>query len=107
MIRFASLALLSIGPAFAETAPTPLKFEVASVKPANPDAQGSQIRFMPGGGLNMNNIPLLAMITEAYNVRGFQVSGGPGWAATERFDLTARAERTAPSDVPDEFGKMT
>ena len=107
MIRFASLALLLTCPAFAQTAPAPLRFEVASIKPASPDAQGSQIRFMPGGGLNMNNIPLRAMITQAYDVRDFQVSGGAGWVGTERFDITARAERATAADGPDDFAKMT
>ncbi len=87
--------------------PAPLTFEVASIKPASADAQGTSIQLMPGGGLKMNNLPLLAMITEAYNVRPFQVSGGPGWIRTDRFDLTARAERAPASDIPDDFAKMT
>lgn len=87
--------------------PAPLTFEVASIKPASADAQGTSIQLMPGGGLRMTNAPIMAMITEAYNVRPFQVSGGPGWIRTDRFDLTARAERAAPSDVPDDFAKMT
>ncbi len=54
----------------------------------------------------MTNIPLRAMITFAYDVRDFQVSGAPGWAGTERFDVTARAERSS-AEGPDEPAKMT
>jgi uncharacterized protein (TIGR03435 family) len=107
MIRRAGWAVLFIFPGFAQQQPAPLTFEVASIKPTDPDAKGSQIRFMPGGGLNMTNLPLRAMITQAYDVRDFQVSGGAGWVGTERFDITARAERAAAADGPDDFAKMT
>jgi bla regulator protein BlaR1 len=103
MLRLASLALLLVCPGLAQQ---PLKFEVASIKPSNPDTPGGFIRLMPGGGLNMTNIPLEGMITFAYDVRDFQVSGAPGWAATEGFDVTARAERSVP-DGPDDPAKMT
>jgi uncharacterized protein (TIGR03435 family) len=105
MMRPTSLALLVLWPSFAEQ-PAPLTFEVASIKPANPDSPGSQIRLMPGGGLNLTNVSLRTMITMAYDVRDFQVSGGPGWVATDRFDITARAERAA-ADGPVDFAKMT
>jgi uncharacterized protein (TIGR03435 family) len=105
MLRHTSLALLLISPGFAQPQPT-LTFEVASIKPASTDAKGSSIQFMPGGGLSMTNIPLRAMITFAYDVRDFQISGGPGWVGTERFDVRAKAERTA-SDGPVDLAKMT
>ena len=101
MLRRASLALLLICPGFAQ-----LTFEVASIKPANPDTPGSSIQFMPGGGLKMMNVPLRAMITFAYDVRDFQVSGGPGWVGTERFDVMARPEHAAAEGLED-LAKMT
>lgn len=100
MLRAASLALLLVCPGFAQ-----LTFEVASIKPANPDTPGSSIQFMPGGGLKMTGIPLRAMVTFAYDVRDFQISGGPGWIGTQRFDVMARPEG-APADGPVDFGKM-
>lgn len=100
MFRRVGLALLLTCPGFAQ-----LTFEVASIKPANPDTPGSSIQFMPGGGLKMANIPLRAMMTFAYDVRDFQVSGGPGWIGTERFDVMARPDSAAP-DGPVDFAKM-
>jgi uncharacterized protein (TIGR03435 family) len=100
MIRRASFALFLICPGFAQ-----LTFEVASIKPANPDTPGTSIQFMPGGGLKMTGIPLRAMITFAYDVRDFQVSGGPGWMGTERFDVMAQPDRAA-VDGPADFAKM-
>jgi len=90
MLLRASLALLLICPGFAQ-----LSFEVASIKPSSPDAKGSSIQLVPGGGLNMTGIPLRTMIALANGVREFQVSGGPGWVGTERFDVTARVASAA------------
>ena len=78
MICRSILAIVLIAPGFAQL-PAPLTFEVASIKPSNPDSPGGQIQFMPGGGLSLKSIPLRTMITLAYDVRDFQVSGGPGW----------------------------
>jgi len=100
MLRLASLALFLVCPGFAQ-----LTFEVASIKPSNPDGPG-MIRLMPGGGLTMTNIPLRAMITFAYDVRDFQVSSAPGWVSTARFDVTARADRSS-AEGPDDLAKMT
>jgi uncharacterized protein (TIGR03435 family) len=101
MIRSAILALLLTGLGFAQ-----LTFEVASIKPADPDARGTSIQFMPGGGLKMTGIPLRGMITFAYDVRDFQVSGAPGWVGTERFDVMARPDR-ATVDGPADFAQMS
>ena len=103
MIRRVSLALLLALPGSAQQ---PLTLEVASIKQINPDTPNGMVRLMPGGGLNLTNIPLRNMITMAYDVRDFQVSGGPGWIGTERFDLTARADRSV-QDGTDDFAKMT
>ena len=105
ILRHTSLALLLMSPGFAQQQPT-LTFEVASIKPSNPDAKGSQIQFMPGGGLRMTNVPLRSMITFAYDVRDFQLSGGPGWVGTERFDITARSDAESAKGLED-IAKMT
>jgi bla regulator protein blaR1 len=90
MFRRASLSLLLTCPGFAQ-----LTFEVASIKPSDPDAKGSSIQLVPGGGLNIANIPLRTMIALANGIREFQVSGGPGWIGSERFDVTARVDAAA------------
>jgi uncharacterized protein (TIGR03435 family) len=89
---------------FAQQQPK-LTFEVASIKPADPDARGTSIQFMPGGGLKMTGIPLRGMITFAYDVRDFQVSGGPGWVGAERFDVMARPDN-ATAGGPADFAQM-
>jgi len=83
-----------------------LECEVASIKPADPNATGGQLQSMLGGGIRARNFPLKNLITLAYGVRDFQLSGGPNWLATERYDIVAKADRTA-SDGPEDFGSMT
>lgn len=68
-------------------------FEVATVKPAEPGQQGiAGISRQPGGRLVIKNMPLRPLLTYAYNIRDFQVAGGPGWMTSEVWDIEARAE---------------
>ena len=78
---------------FAQPAASPLTFAVASIKLSPADARGPiMIGFLPGCGLRVAGVPLKNMITFAYDVRKFQISVGPGWINSERFDTDARAE---------------
>jgi hypothetical protein len=66
-------------------------FEVASVKPSQPDARGSTFQFTPGGGVTVKNADLRGILEMAYDVRDFQISGGPGWLDSERYDIFAKS----------------
>jgi bla regulator protein blaR1 len=93
---------------FGQSAPAPLTFEVASIKPSNPNAEGSGIQFMPGGGLRMTNVTLKQMITFGYDVRPFQVQGGPGWINSDRYDLLAKPDSSPGAvDATTNLHKMT
>jgi uncharacterized protein (TIGR03435 family) len=77
-----------------------LTFEVASIKPADPDARNSSLRHLPGGGLNVTNGVVRQLITFAYRISGFQLSGGPAWIGSERYDILAKPERPeGPADL--------
>jgi uncharacterized protein (TIGR03435 family) len=71
------------------TAPAPA-FDVASVKPSNPDARGSNFTFNGGAGLTIENGTLQRIIEMAYDVRHFQVVGGPGWINSDHYNLSAK-----------------
>jgi len=79
-------------------------FEVASVKPSDPSAQGSQMGLSPGGLFTATNVTLKVLIQQAWDVRDFQISGGPGWLDTERYDITAKGD--GPGVSEDEMRKM-
>jgi uncharacterized protein (TIGR03435 family) len=69
------------------------QFEVASIKPAAPDARGMRCRGGPGttdpGLLTCENYSLSYLVMMAYNLRGFQLSA-PSWMEDARFNVVAK-----------------
>ena len=101
------LGLLALAGILAQPSPPALTFDVAAIKPSAPDARGTFLNFQPPNGLRVENAPLKMLITFAYDVREYQVLGGPDWVSSARYDILAKAERTPGSaDVPDDFRKM-
>ena len=77
-----------------------LDFEVATIKPSNPAAQGQSI-LVGRGGANMfttTNTTLNDLLIFAYGIHIQQLTGGPGWLETEKFDITAKPEQPG---IPD------
>jgi uncharacterized protein (TIGR03435 family) len=96
----ASLAVLSVAPSFLRAQDanssgpqtSALRFEVASIRPADPQIhQGSFWRTTPAGDIRVHSVPLLALIMSAYGLRDFQVVGYPGWVASDSFDVEAKS----------------
>jgi uncharacterized protein (TIGR03435 family) len=83
-----------------------LLFDVASIKPATPNAQQSVLLFMPGGGFRYTNTSLRALIQTAYGVQDYQITGGPGWTDSEKFDVEAKAEPAATNVTRDQVLSM-
>ena len=98
MIRVAIFVLCGFGCTLAAQQPAP-RFEVASVKRNTSGNDEGSIGPRPGG-YGMANVPLRLLIIRAYELRSFQVAGGPAWIDGERYDLDARAsEGTSPRQV--------
>jgi uncharacterized protein (TIGR03435 family) len=76
---------------FGQSAAPPPAFEVASIKPAPPQAPGRVSTRMSSdpGRLNYTNVSLSDVIGQAYGVQHNQISG-PAWLDTERFDIVAK-----------------
>lgn len=70
-------------------------FEVATIKPSNPENRGSSILVGRGGGnlFTTTNTTLRDLITMAYGIHARQVLDGPAWIESERFDITAKPEQ--------------
>lgn len=71
-------------------------FEVASIKRRTvpgPTAVTQGQGPGPGGAFNRINTTLLPVILFAYDMRDYQLVGGPDWMRTDRFDILARAGR--------------
>jgi len=60
------------------------EFEVASIKPSNPNADGGGIKPLPGGQSYIaTNAPVKLMIKLMFHLNDRQISGGPGWIETD------------------------
>jgi uncharacterized protein (TIGR03435 family) len=85
------MALLVV-PAVAQVRPS---FEVASIKPVNPEDRRLLFSIQPGGRVLLKTLKLIAV---AYDVKLFQISGGPAWMGSDLFEITAKAEGSADYD---------
>jgi uncharacterized protein (TIGR03435 family) len=65
-------------------------FEAASIKPSAPETQGSGINIS-AARIHIINSSLKFCVEMAYDVKEFQVTGGPGWTGSERYDIDAVA----------------
>jgi uncharacterized protein (TIGR03435 family) len=70
-----------------ETGPA---FEVISIKPTTGNPVNSGFRRSTGGVLNATNVTVRFLIEWAYDVRDDQVSGGPAWLDSDRYEIVAK-----------------
>lgn len=100
--RFAPVVvgMIAIHVAYSQTA-APLSFEAASIKPNTGAANGTgAVDVLPGGRLRAQNALVRAIIQNAYEVKPFQIVGGPAWIDSARYDIEAKAAgETTPSET--------
>ena len=103
LLAFTSLA------AFGQLSEENPTFEVASVKPSAPSPEGRirvGMRGGPGspdpGQITYSNVSLKNIVQNAYNVKGYQISG-PNWLDSQRFDIVAKIPKGA---TKEQFQKM-
>jgi uncharacterized protein (TIGR03435 family) len=89
----ATLAFLAVaGLAHAQEPRAPIAIEVASIKPSDSAGCGKYPMIdNPPGRLNMLCVTLKLLVQMAYGVNSYQVSGGPGWIGSTRYDIVAKA----------------
>ena len=83
--------------------PPPMEFEVAEIKPVDPNARltgAIQFGVSPGGRVNLPGqaFPLRTLVGLAWNIStnsNVQIIGAPKWLDTARFDIIAKL----PSDL--------
>jgi uncharacterized protein (TIGR03435 family) len=93
-----AIAFIGIAPIFiqAQTAVTAAsKFEVATIKRSAPGARGPTIYNPTRGRFAVDAITTKDFIAYAYDVREFQISGGPTWLGSEQYDIVAKPEGDA------------
>jgi len=83
----AAVALLGFGQS---------SFQVATIKPAVPDAAGSSGEDGRRGLLKVYNVTLKRCIRYAYNMPETQILSGPKWVDEIRYDIMAKADGPIP-----------
>lgn len=81
-------------------------FEVVSIKPVAATDNRIMIRQAPGGRFSANGANVRMLIGMAYEVRDFQISGGPSWISDDRFAIEAKADTEADRIPREQFQKM-
>jgi len=71
-------------------------FDVAALK-ENKSGETTGQFGGPASRFTATNVPALQFILYAYEVREFQIEGGPNWIKTDRYDINARAEGNFPA----------
>ena len=80
------------------------EFEVSTIKPAAP-GRGFSILVNRSGMLNTTSTSLADLLKFAYGLHPKQISGGPAWLESERFDITGKpAAEGIPN--PEQLKKM-
>ncbi len=82
------------------------QFEVASIKPSDPNGHGVRIEMAPGGRFNASGVTVKFLIQQAYNIKEFQITAGPTWTGSEKYDINAKAEGEGGDMTPERLKPM-
>ncbi len=83
---------------FAQSPPTRpafAAFEVATIKPADPNSRGRYIGMQSVNRFYAKGFTLQALVAAAYSLTPRAISGGPAWTESDLFDILA----STPGDV--------
>jgi uncharacterized protein (TIGR03435 family) len=82
----------------------PARFDVVSVRAQpSPVTLGSMLqtglpRILPGGAFRATHVTVEGLLTFAYDMKAFQIVGGPDWIRTRFYHVEARAAKNAAAD---------
>lgn len=68
----------------------PTEFEVADVRPSDPDFKGLRLQIQPSGRVNVAGMSLKMLIQQAWSVTPDMIVGAPKWMDADRFDIIAK-----------------
>ena len=95
-MRVTLILAASCGLAAASFAQNLPSFEVATVKPADPKNNSVGLYTYPGGRIRATRYSVFGLIIDAFDLKPFQVAGGPRWVTEERYDIEARPPASLP-----------
>jgi len=91
-VKWFGVMIVAGGFAHSQTGvPSRPEFDVASVKPNASGRNNLLMRPPVDGRFTATNVTLKMLIALAYKVRQLEISGGPAWIASDRYDINAKA----------------
>jgi len=96
---FAGFALFASGTLYGQSPAAP-RFDVASVRPSALDQFAGSSGLKTGRGrLTATNVTLKRCVMGAFAVGPNQISGGPQWLDSTRYDIVAKADQPVDDDA--------
>ncbi len=96
-MRITLILAASYGLAAASFAQSLPSFEVATVKPTDPKGRIIGFFTYPGGRIRAAHWSVFALIIDAFEIKPFQIAGGPRWITDEGFDIEAKPPASSES----------
>jgi uncharacterized protein (TIGR03435 family) len=87
-MRLVALAILAAGLCPGQGTP---EFDVVSIRPSRSNESGGGMNPIPDG-ISARNLSVNTLIQIAYGLKPWEISGGPDWARTARWNVEAKAE---------------
>jgi uncharacterized protein (TIGR03435 family) len=79
-------------------------FEVTSIKPNSVGSEMVKLGPPVGDRFTATNVSLKMLVMRAWKVKNFEISGGPGWIDSDRYDVAATAAESNVTE--DQFKAM-
>jgi uncharacterized protein (TIGR03435 family) len=71
--------------------PPPTEFEVADVKPTDPDYHGYDFQLQDGGRVNIRGATLKTLMQDVWGIQETMIVDGPKFMDSDRWDIVAKA----------------
>jgi uncharacterized protein (TIGR03435 family) len=94
LLEFGLLSTVTVPPIRAQAQPSSgSEFEVSSVKRWAPTGRGMSVGVsISGPRVTFSAMGLTGLIEYAYDLKPYQIMGGPSWLDSERYDIAAKVE---------------
>ncbi len=94
--RFISALALVVAASFQAMSQSHPAFDVAAIHSVKPGSDRGFIRPLPGGnGYVVQNMTLKAIVAVIYRIPATQISGGPAWIETAKFNIETKSDSAA------------
>lgn len=81
-------------------------FEVASIKPADPNSTGRWIRMQTAHQFVAHNHALRTLLAAAYDLSPKAIAGGPAWVDSDYYEIVAKAPGEARPTLPEQMAML-